>query len=249
MTNTLSKASMAIDSTDRTPGRLSPDPGDTMNRTLSLNHTNGLDNGTAINGTLNANKTPAESFYGRTLPREVVTYLVIYALQYRWFIWLERLLPARPRYRNVPYEREEKVEESEDREEEVVKKWVAQGRVHRASLNWCNTFLKWLLELTVGRLWCLTVEYVIRVLLKFESPKVVLKGLKSVSHPSASPLAPGLTMKQASHLQLHRRIPLRHPSCLFICIHHYPCAQANRLHGWCRAGYDNLLYDRCPRLR
>lgn len=178
---------MPFDSTNNTPGRLTLDAGDTTNRTLSLDHTTGLNNKTAINGTLSATKNPVESFYGWKFPREVSIFLVTSALHYWWLIWLERMLPARPRYRHVPYQGEEKVEESEDREEEVVKKWIAQGRVHRASLNWCNTFLKWLLELTVGRLWYYTVEHVIRVLLKLKSPKSVLKDLTSVSHPSATP--------------------------------------------------------------
>lgn len=193
MTNALNM-SIPFASTNNTPGRLTLDAGDSTNGTLSLNDTTGLNNKTAINGTLSATKNPVESFYGRRFPREVVICLVISALQYWWLIWLERMLPARPRYRHVSYQREEKVEESEDREEEVVKKWIAQGRVHRASLNWCNTFLKWLLDLTVGKLWYHTVAHVIRVLLKFQSPKSVLEGLKSVSHPAA-PIAPGLTRK------------------------------------------------------
>lgn len=227
MTNALNR-SASLDSTNNTPGGLTLGAGDTTNKTLSFNHTIDHNNGTGINGTFSAllsngtlingtfsatNGSPgsaesAESFYGRRLPREVVIFMVISALQYWWFIWLERTLPARPRHRE--YQREEKVEESEDREEEVVKKWIAQGRVHRASLNWCNTLLKWLLELTVGRLWYHTVEHVLRVLLKFQSPKTVLEDLISVSHPSPTTLAPGLIKKQASHPQFH---PLHHTSC------------------------------------
>ncbi|RYN29093.1 hypothetical protein AA0112_g7232 [Alternaria arborescens] len=129
-----------------------------------------------IPNTKNATK---ESFYGRELPREVLIVFILVILQYWWFVGLEKILPARPRRRDVTYQGKEKVEESEDREEEVVKKWIAQGRVNRASLNICNTFLKWVLELTVGTLWFLTVQHVLRQLLKLNSPMSVFVGLKS----------------------------------------------------------------------
>ncbi|RYO05433.1 hypothetical protein AA0119_g3150 [Alternaria tenuissima] len=129
-----------------------------------------------IPNTKNATK---ESFYGRELPREVLIVFILMTLQYWWFVGLEKILPARPRRRDVTYQGKEKVEESEDREEEVVKKWIAQGRVNRASLNICNTFLKWVLELTVGTLWFLTVQHILRQLLKLNSPMSVFNGLKS----------------------------------------------------------------------
>jgi hypothetical protein len=129
-----------------------------------------------IPNTKNATK---ESFYGRELPREVLIVFILVILQYWWFVGLEKILPARPRRRDVTYQGKEKVEESEDREEEVVKKWIAQGRVNRASLNICNTFLKWVLELTVGTLWFLTVQHILRQLLKLNSPMSVFNGLKS----------------------------------------------------------------------
>ncbi|OAL46573.1 hypothetical protein IQ07DRAFT_155548 [Pyrenochaeta sp. DS3sAY3a] len=117
-----------------------------------------------------------KSFYGNILPIDVITFLIVSVLQYWWFIWFEKLLPAR-RKRQIVNVQDEKVEESEDREEEVVKKWIAQGRVQRASLNWCNTFLKWVLELTVGNFWYGTVEYIVSKLLRLTHPKKVLDGL------------------------------------------------------------------------
>jgi hypothetical protein len=57
------------------------------------------------------------------------------------------------------------------------------GKVQRASLSWCNTFLKWILEMTVGRLWFHTVEHVVRELIKLSSPSTMLAGLKMVSRP------------------------------------------------------------------
>jgi hypothetical protein len=127
-------SSMVAASSFATPSQLTLDAGRTMNSALSLS------NNTSPNtGTGNATKTPPEAFYSWRLPREVIIYMLISILQYYWLIWLERILPARPRRRDVVYAQGG---ESDDREEEIVKKWIVQGRVNRASLNWCNTFLK-----------------------------------------------------------------------------------------------------------
>jgi hypothetical protein len=136
-------------------------------------------NETGTNGT--ANNSTSDSFYGRKLPREIVISFVLAMLQYWWLIGLERILPTRPRYRDVPARQKDQVEESEDREEEVVKKWIAQGRVHRASLNWRNTFLKWLLDLTIGLLCVFTVEHMLRQTLKLKSPMLIFDDLDGVS--------------------------------------------------------------------
>jgi len=138
------------------------------------------ESGIIINGTTNGTSSmkfePERPFYSRVLPQEIVVFIILAALQYWWHLALERMLPARPRGK-VQVERYEKAEESEDREEEVVKKWIAQGRVRRASLNWCNTFLKWVLELTVGRFWYHTVQHLLRVLVRLESPKTIVKDM------------------------------------------------------------------------
>ncbi|KAF2831511.1 hypothetical protein CC86DRAFT_314923 [Ophiobolus disseminans] len=168
-------------------GRLTLDTGNRTNTTLSLNQTApaGLANGTATND-LN------EAFYGRFLLREIVVSAVFAALEYWWLIGLERILPGRPRNKDVLSQLSGQVEESEDREEEVVKKWIAQGRVRRASLNWGNTLLKWVLDLTVGRLWLHTVEYYLRMLIKFGAPwglKTQLGMAFFSTYVSFSPLA------------------------------------------------------------
>ncbi|KAF2437756.1 hypothetical protein P171DRAFT_424555 [Karstenula rhodostoma CBS 690.94] len=113
-----------------------------------------LENGTVLNKTVSVPKAQQEtkeqeSFYTKKLPLDVVAMLIMGVLQYCWLLRLEHALPARSRRRDVVVK--EKGEMDEDREEEVVKKWIAQGRVRRASLNWCNTLFKWILNLTVGR--------------------------------------------------------------------------------------------------
>jgi hypothetical protein len=123
---------------------------------------------------------PKEAFYSHCLPREIFIFLIITALQYWWHIFLERILPGRPRPQAAQSEKE--AEYSEGREEEIVQRWITQGRVQRSSLNWCNTFLKWVVEMTVGRLWYHTIEHGIRLLLEPEDPTLSTIGFKHVSH-------------------------------------------------------------------
>ncbi|KAF2655993.1 hypothetical protein K491DRAFT_597906, partial [Lophiostoma macrostomum CBS 122681] len=62
---------------------------------------------------------------------EVVIFFMLSILQYWWLIWLERLLPARPRHRSAHHDQRGKTvefEEPEGREEAIVKRWIAEGR-------------------------------------------------------------------------------------------------------------------------
>jgi hypothetical protein len=138
-----------------------------------------ITNSTALNETISAAREQEEPFYTRELPLGILTSFIMCALQYCWLIGLERALPARSRRRDVIVA--DKGEMSEDREEEVVKKWIAQGRVRRASLNWCNTFLKWILSLTIGRVWWFTVEFVVYRSLRLESPRKIWGDMLRVS--------------------------------------------------------------------
>lgn len=173
-----------------TPGRLALDTGSNAS---VINATNSM-NTSATGDTLSMIEAPPESFYGRKLPREVVIAFFLSLLQYHWFIWMERLLPARPRRRLVLHEEKDNVEESEDREEKVIKKWIAQGRVRRASLNWCNTFLKWILTLTVGKILNSTLAHIVRGIFQLKGPKEIWSGLIGVGHYAPTSLRLGLKM-------------------------------------------------------
>jgi hypothetical protein len=157
-------------------GQLALDAGENSNTTTTFDQSPGFLNAT----TLGFLDLPSEAFYSHKLPREVFIFLVISALQYWWHIFLERILPGRPRPKAVLSEKQ--ADHSEGREEEVVQRWIAQGRVQRSSLSWCNTILKWVVEMTVGRLWYHTVEHGIRVMLKPEDPRLPISGLKHVSY-------------------------------------------------------------------
>jgi hypothetical protein len=65
---------------------------------------------------------------------------------------MERMFPARPTKVEVVYERPLNSAEADQdgREEQVVREWITKGRVRHASLSWWNTFVKWLLGMTVG---------------------------------------------------------------------------------------------------
>lgn len=108
---------------------------------------------------------------------------IISALQHYWMVWLEQVLPARQRRRGVG-EHVDDEGESDVHEEMIVTRWVAQRRATRASLNWWNTFLKWVLELTVGRLWYHAVEHALESLLKIQHPRHIMLEMNGVSRSS-----------------------------------------------------------------
>ncbi|KAE9373950.1 hypothetical protein N431DRAFT_439043 [Stipitochalara longipes BDJ] len=138
-------------------------------------------NDTGVNSTLTniSVSNSEESFYWETLPREVFACTIIAFLGYYWQIWLERTFPARPRPSEKVVSEKFAEQDDESREEEVVKKWIAQGKIRRASLSWWNTFVKWVLDVVIGGLWMASVHYLLVGLLKMKpSPKVLLKSLK-----------------------------------------------------------------------
>jgi hypothetical protein len=156
-------------------GQLALDSGEISSITTTRDHTNEFQNATPRDPFA----FPKEAFYSHCLPREIFIFLIITALQYWWHIFLERILPGRPKPQAAQPEKE--AEYTEGREEEVVQKWITQGLVQRSSLNWCNTLLKWVVEMTVGRLWYHIIEHGIRLLLKPEDPTTSTIGLKHVS--------------------------------------------------------------------
>lgn len=110
----------------------------------------------AANGTWNPAdhipKTEPSKFYTWFLAHELLFFAIRVPLQYYWHLWLERILPMRPRGdASMSAEKVSVGEGDQVREEEIVKRWIASGKVKRASLSWWNTFLKWILDITVGQ--------------------------------------------------------------------------------------------------
>jgi hypothetical protein len=152
-----------------------------LNRTSNdqiLKNSTDLSGPAAIN-TTDTNFYPngnSESFYWSIFPRELFLLIIISPLYYHWQIWLERLLPGRPRVRAMMAAREKPgAGEDENREEEIVQRWIAEGRVRRASLSWWNTFCKWILNLTVGSFWTEGLRFVLTEMIKTKSPTKVFK--------------------------------------------------------------------------
>jgi hypothetical protein len=148
-------------------------------------------NGTILNGTAtNTTKDifnpdgSSESFYLSSLPRQLFLLIVIKPLYYYWHIWLERFLPGRSCVAALmPVGEKSGIGEGDDHEEEIVQRWIAQGKVRRASLSWWNTFLKWILNLTVGTLWIESLRYLLTEMITGKSLITVFKmmlGLVSI---------------------------------------------------------------------
>ena len=124
-------------------------------------------NATTING------ADAElPFYGISLAREAVIIVVVNIMLYYWNIWLERKFPTRSRPAAVE-SIDDKTEKLTDEqvEEEIVKKWIAKGKVKRASVNWGNTLVKWALCMSVACVaeWFVR-QYLLQELVNFRNP-------------------------------------------------------------------------------
>lgn len=120
-----------------------------------------------------------ESYYIRTIPRGVLWLFICYTLQHYWYLWLEKKLPARPRNRSSEVqehyqhridEKIKEIEDGEDGDEEVIKRSMGQGRTQRASLNWRNTILKCIVDLTVGRIGFQVLYGLFWLLATFQNP-------------------------------------------------------------------------------
>lgn len=125
-----------------------------------------------------------KSFYLGFLPRHVFIHVLLVPLQYYWSIGLERFFPARPRGIEVSYKKEMKeksLDDNENYDEEVVKQWIVQGRVRRSSVSWGNIFFKWILDMTVGKLWFEVIWHLIDGIVMWERLAVTLANLKRVS--------------------------------------------------------------------
>jgi hypothetical protein len=134
------------------------------------------------NGTASSVGEASEPFYLKSLPRDVFIQVLLFPLAYYWQLLLERLFPTRPRGVEVSYEKNEKsgIDGNEDREEEVVKRWIAQGKVRRSTVSWWNTFVKWVLNLTVGRVWHCALWHFLDGCVRWRSFKVIMNGIVSV---------------------------------------------------------------------
>ncbi|KAF2964699.1 hypothetical protein GQX73_g8881 [Xylaria multiplex] len=88
--------------------------------------------------------------------RTFFSQILLGPLLYFWHIQLERLFPSRRAAHHLGQNdiahRESKKTEADTtdaddvREEQVIQKWLQQGKIRRASLSWRNTFAKWVIR-------------------------------------------------------------------------------------------------------
>lgn len=175
--------------------------------TLYPNFTS-ITNGTfMVNGTTgsaSALVVDDKRFYLTLMPLNILYYVLIVSLRYCWYIALEHAFPARPRAAvEVAYQPEKKekaFDDDEHHDEEVVKRWIAQGKVRRASISWTNTCFKWVLDLTVGNI-------VIQCLFELYNGLVFGDGLSAtlVHLKTVSSSIPPLHASWASGFRKYRR--------------------------------------------
>ncbi|KAI1175563.1 hypothetical protein F4777DRAFT_322575 [Nemania sp. FL0916] len=110
--------------------------------------------------------------------RIFVVHVLLGPLLYAWHIWLERLFPSRRSARQSndnAYQRSDKKDADvtyadDTREEQVIQKWLRQGKIQRASLSWPNTIAKWALHWTIGWYWMDNAYELLLALLQRKSP-------------------------------------------------------------------------------
>jgi hypothetical protein len=79
---------------------------------------------------------------------------------YLWDVWLEDLLPTRPRGVGADAKTEKAFDPNEPKEETLGRSMV-KSSARSASISWRNTFLKWLIDIIFGTMWKSAVSLVI----------------------------------------------------------------------------------------
>lgn len=100
---------------------------------------------------------------------------------YHWNILLERWFPSRPRG-TAPAPSARLVVGDEQMEEEVIKKWIASGRVQRSSISWTNTLAKGLLDISFGRAMILLIGSTVRSIMLGMQPVEIVQMWRGVRH-------------------------------------------------------------------
>ncbi|GAB7341281.1 hypothetical protein MBLNU457_7553t1 [Dothideomycetes sp. NU457] len=94
-----------------------------------------------------------ETLYTRDFPQRVFIDFLLQILCYQWQCWLERTFPTRPRQKvdvQQLREKDKHSETSEEMEEVIMQKLIAQGKVKRGGVSWVNIGLKWALDNILG---------------------------------------------------------------------------------------------------
>ncbi|RMY71139.1 hypothetical protein D0863_05334 [Hortaea werneckii] len=124
------------------------------------------------------NSKTTKSFYFDELPRDLAIQLMLFLANYQWQCLLERWLPTRPQGSNFTAQEKAKVTDDDDMmEDEVMRRLIAKGKVRRASISWCNVFLKWLINNTITLSVIALAYHVIDEVSHLRSPLQIWKDL------------------------------------------------------------------------
>ncbi|KAI7549663.1 hypothetical protein KC331_g3664 [Hortaea werneckii] len=124
------------------------------------------------------NSKSTKSFYLDELPRDLAIQLVLFLANYQWQCLLERWLPTRPQGSNFTAQEKAKVTDDDDMmEDEVMRRLIAKGKVRRASISWCNVFLKWLINNTITFSVIASAYHVIDEVSHLRSPTQIWKDI------------------------------------------------------------------------
>ncbi len=166
--------------------------------------------GDILGGT--GSRLPLGVFYGVYVIRELLIGIILLALRYKWYMFLERILPARRRLVEVELPTpgpasEKQGEKKEPDEEEILERAAAPKQTRRDKLNFWMTLLKWWLQLSIGEVLFNVSSHVVRGLFSFTSLRVILMGVKSVS-PSCSLTSP-LSLFPKANESIKQHLKLR----------------------------------------
>lgn len=83
-------------------------------------------------------------------PESGIVMILAMIVEFKMQAWLEDIFPTRGIRKGLDKQSIEKVTDSDPvREEAIVQKLIAQGKIKRASVNWSNVMLKWIYYQTV----------------------------------------------------------------------------------------------------
>lgn len=128
------------------------------------------------------------TFYLRKLPRLIICIVAVNLLRYRWHLWLESILPTRPKgLQYIPKERlisPKDIDAIKNLSDEL----NTHGALQRRTISWFNVFAKWTIHVTFGYLWTCFTSALLLSLAYFTPPSELFSLIGSVRR--ISPLHP-----------------------------------------------------------
>ena len=119
-----------------------------------------------------ASRATNHRFYFVEIPRGLIEDLVIQILAYHSQIFLDRILPGRPK--STPEKSKANDDKSmrgtDEMETEIMQKLIAEGRVKPVGISWRNILLRWLLDDTLGTLCFAVIGFLLHCATRLHPP-------------------------------------------------------------------------------